>query len=186
MKYFEKFKTITKIIAIFTYNFKKRYFFEKKVVYKYIIYFNYNLKILNKKIDVYNTYYIFFLNLKKKKPFLNLMVNKKNKFGLSAGVALKYLNIKEKKLKKKLSSLYLMLKTILTILQKEISLNYKIIFEIKGCRKDIYLIIKFLKKKLIFKNLILIHTPNLFNNSIKYKKIRAIKKNLKKKLVKID
>jgi hypothetical protein len=114
------------------------------------------------------------------------MNQKNNKIGLSTGIVLKYLKIKEKKLKKKLSSLYLMLKIILIAVKKQILSKKKILFEIKGLRKDIYYIIKFLKTRLLFNNLTIIHTPNLIGKSLKYKKIKSIKKNLKKKLVKIN
>jgi hypothetical protein len=154
--------------------------------YVYINYFNLNLNFFKKKIDSKSVFYLIILNLKYKKPFVNVMLNKQNKIALSTGIVLRYLNIKEKKLRKKLSSLYLMLKIILIMLQKPILSLKKIIFEIKGLRKDMYLIIKFLKSRLLFNNLIIIHTPNLSHKSLKYKKIRAIKKNLKKKLIKID
>lgn len=179
--------TILNLFVKISFGFAKK----KKILknfkkYIYINYFNLCLNLLKKKIDVKNVYYLIILNLKRKKPFINAMVNKKNKIALSTGIVLRYLYIREKKLRKKLSSLYLMLKIVLIMLQKEILSFKTILFEIKGLRKDMYLIIKFLKARLIFKNLIIIHTPNLYFNSIKYKKVRAIKKNLKKKLIKIN
>lgn len=181
------FSEILKLFILFNLNFvKKKKILKNYKNYIYINYFNLNLISLKNNLENKNNFYLILLNLKHKKPFINFMVQKKNKIALSTGIVLRYLNIKEKKLKKKLSSLYLMLKIVLIMLQREILSFKKIIFEIKGLRKDIYLIIKFLKARLIFKNLIIIHTPNLFYNSIKYKKIRAIKKNLKKKLIKID
>lgn len=181
------FSEILKMFIIFNINFLNK----KKILknfknYIYINYFNLNLKYLKNNIENKNNFYLIILNLKYKKPFVNAMIQRKNKIALSTGIVLRYLQIKEKKLRKKLSSLYLMLKIILIMLQREILSFKKFIFEIKGLRKDMYLIIKFLKARLVFKNLIIVHTPNLFFKSIKYKKIKAIKKNLKKKLIKID
>jgi hypothetical protein len=152
----------------------------------YIYYFNSSSFLLHKFGNFNNNFYLFILDLRKKKPYINIIVRKQNTVSLSVGVVLKYLKIKEKKFKKKTSSLYLMLKIVLTIIYKDINFKKKNIFEIKGLRKDIYLIIKFIKTNIFLKNLILIYTPNLIGKSLKYKKIKAIKKNLKKKLIKID
>lgn len=164
----------------------KRLSKKQKSSFSYVIHFNENLKFLKKKINFKNNFYIFILNLKWKKPFINVMAKRRNKIALSVGIVLRYLHIKEKKLKKKLSSLYLMLKITILLMERQILSSQKMIFEIKGLRKDLYLILKFLKARLLFKNLTIVHTPNVFGKSIKYKKIRAIKKNLKKKLIKID
>jgi len=100
----------------------------------------------------------------------------------STGILLKKLFIDEKKSRKHIKTLMLLLKLIL----KEMFIKYKrvdkLIFNIKGIKKKIHKILNFCKKKINFSDSIILFTPNFYQNSIKHKKIRSIKRRLFKRI----
>ena len=151
---------------------------------KYVNYYNnrFNFLTNNKFINV-KSYFLIILNIKKKKPFINVIIKDKTLIAVSSGFILKKLNINEKKSKKNLKTLYLILKIMINNLNKRLNKYNKIIFQIKGSKKKLLQIIMFLKKKIKFSEIIFIYTPNFYQNSIKFKKIKSIKKRLRKKFL---
>lgn len=186
----------------FIYNIKKKLFFCFKMVtffyntitfkkslnllfITYINYYNYKLNVLNNnKIIFLKNYFIFILNIKNKKPFINITIKDKTILAVSSGFILKKLNIDEKKSKKNYKTLCLILKIVMNDLKNQLKKYDKIILQIRGSRKKLFQIISYMKKKTNFANLILIYTPNFFQNSVKFKKIKSIKKRLRKKFIK--
>lgn len=153
------------------------------VFFNYLNYYNfYNKKLLIElyKINI-NEFYTFCLNIKKKKPFITLNNNNKIILTVSTGFILKKLMISDKKAKKHLKTLYLILKIIINDINKKLNKNKKFLILINGTKKKILTILNFLKKKLKFKQITLIYKHNFYQNSIKFKKIKSIKKRLKKK-----
>lgn len=135
-----------------------------------------------KKLRRINSNFVLCLNLKKKHPFMNMLVWNETWMTASAGILLKKLFIDEKKSRKHIKTLMLLLKLIF----KEMAIKYKnydkIIFNIKGTKKKIHKILHFCRKKINHKNTIILFTPNFYQNSIKFKKIRAIKRRLFKRI----
>lgn len=152
---------------------------------KYLNFYNFE-KNNTKKLELNNLkkYYIFMLNIKNKKPFINVTISNKTILAVSSGFVLKKLNIDDKKSKKHIKTLYLILKLVLNDLNKKLKKYKKIILQIRGTRKKLFSIIGFLKKKIKFNEIIFIYVPNFYQKSIKFKKIKAIKKKLKKKNIK--
>lgn len=182
-------KQIKKLIKkFFNLNIYKSKLNNKKLNLIYLKYVNYlnfkNYFLINKKYIFLKNYFLFILNIKKKKPFVNIIIKDKVLLAVSSGFILKKLNISEKKSKKSLKTLYLMLKIIINNLNKNFFNYKKIICQIKGSKKRLFQIILFLKKKIKFNNIIFIYTPNFYQNSIKFKKIKSIKKRLRKKFIK--
>ena len=105
----------------------------------YLNYYNY----FNKKfiIELYkiniNEFYTFSLNIKKKKPFITLNNNNKTILTVSTGLILKKLMILDKKTKKHLKTLYLILKIIINDMNKKLNKNKKFIILINGTKKKI-------------------------------------------------
>lgn len=184
-------KTFTKKIKKLMKNFYKLNLYKTttnvklNLIYlKYINYYNFrNYFLINKRFNKIIYYYLFMLNIKKKKPFVNITLRNKTLLSVSTGFLLKKLNIEEKKSKKSLKTLYLLLKIVINNLNKNFKNYQRIICNIKGSKKRLFQIIIFLKKKINFNNIIFIYTPNFYQNSIKFKKIKSIKRRLRKKFI---
>ncbi len=154
------------------------------ITYYKFFYFN-KINIINKKkYNPYNNYSILIINITKKKPIINLINRDKLILNLTPGIIKKKLEIKEKNVKKS----YKMLKTMMKI----IAFNIKRIFEIKnfiiqlkGSKSKIPQILTLLKRYLNPRKKIFIYTPKIINNKLKFKKIKAIKRRLKKKFIKM-
>lgn len=155
------------------------------IYHKYLNYFNFKKNNLN-SFELVNlkSYFFFLLNIKKKKPFINVSIKDKTKLAISTGFILKKLKINEKKSKKNIKTLFLILKIIIADLNKNLKNYKKVILNIKGSKKRLFQIMNFLKKKFKFNKIIFIYTPNFYQNSIKFKKIKSIKRRLRKKLIK--
>lgn len=152
---------------------------------KYLNFYNFDKNNLQKlELNNFKKYYIFMLNIKNKKPFINITIFDKTALAVSSGFVLKKLKVNDKKSKKHIKTLYLILKLVLNDLNKKLKKYKKIILQIRGTRKKLFSIIGFLKKKIKFNEIIFIYVPNFYQKSIKFKKIKAIKKKLKKKNIK--
>lgn len=150
---------------------------------KYLNFYNFDKNNLQKlELNNFKKYYIFMLNIKNKKPFINITIFDKTALAVSSGFVLKKLKVNDKKSKKHIKTLYLILKLVLNDLNKKLKKYKKIILQIRGTRKKLFSIIGFLKKKIKFNEIIFIYVPNFYQKSIKFKKIKAIKKKLKKKI----
>jgi hypothetical protein len=199
-EYFNKMRKInfedTKII-------KPRLFFIEQDIFNFLKNFksnsNNNLKltqILNyylfifkkhlKKIKYinYKNFFILLLNTNNQKPKISLLKNNKLILGLSAGIIQSKLDIKEKSIKKNKKMLKLILK-ILSYNIKKIHNIKNLIIQVKGLKNDIQNIFVFIKKYFNTSNKIIIVTPSLINNQLKFKKIKSIKRKLKKKFIKM-
>lgn len=153
-------------------NYYKSYYFQKTINFG------------KKKQYIYNNYSILIINTTKKKPIINVINKDKLILNLTPGIIKKKLEIKEKNVKKS----YKMLKMMMKIS----SFNIKKIFEIKnfiiqlkGSKSKIPQILTLLKRYLSPRKKIFIFTPKITNNRIKFKKIKAIKRRLKKKFIKM-
>ena len=153
----------------------------KNLIFFYLFYFN---KINKKKLDFINKKKLFFyniinINLKKKHIKLNLIQNDKNVLQISPGIVYKKLNMNVKKNKKSFKLLNLMVKLFLKNMIKMLKFK-KFIINLNFLRKDMFLMLKLLKRYINFKKIIFIYSLKK-NNNFKFKKKKSIKKKLTKK-----
>lgn len=151
--------------------------------YKYF----YFLKISNlnkKKSNTYSNYSILIINTTKKKPIINLLNRDKLILNLTPGIIKKKLEIKEKNVKKSYKMLKMMMKISSFNIKKIFGLK-NFIIQLKGSKSKIPQILTLLKRYLMPKKKIFIFTPKIINNKLKFKKIKAIKRRLKKKFIKM-
>ena len=124
-------------------------------------------------------YSIININLKKKNIKFNFLQNNKNILTLSPGIIYKKLNMVSKKSKKSFKLLNLMVKLFLKKISK-LLIYKKFIINLNFLRKDIFIVLKLLKKYIKFQNVIFINSFKK-NNNFKFKKKKSIKKKLTKK-----
>ena len=160
---------------------KKKYKNLKNLIYFYLFYFN---KINKNKLDFLKKkktflYSIININLKKKNMKFNFLQNDKNILNLTPGIIYKKLNMGSKKSKKSFKLLNLMVKLFLKKISK-LLLSRKIIINLNFLRRDIFIILKLLKKYIKFNNVIFLYSFKK-NNNFKFKKKKSIKKKLTKK-----
>jgi hypothetical protein len=160
---------------------KKKFKKIKNLIFFYLFYINkINKKKLNfikkKKLFLYN---IINVNLKNKLTKFNFIQNDKNTLSITPGIVYKKLNINSKKSKKSFKLLNIMIKLFLKNIIK--LLKFKVfIININFLKKDIFLILKILKRYMNFKKIIFIYSFKK-NKNIKFKKKKSIKKKLTKK-----
>ena len=153
------------------------------------------LKINLNKINMYKSknYYkiqsivVIILDLRYLKSKVIIMNKNKCLFSLTNGMMFKKLQLRNKKYKKSEKLTYLIIKTML--LNNKYLNNYKnIIINIKGVKKNINNIVANLNKKIGLNNKNIIYINNTkfsYNKFFKFKKIKAIKRRLKKKIIKM-
>ena len=126
------------------------------------------------------------LDTRSSKTKIVINKNNKNLLSLTNGVILKKLMINDKKYKKSDKIVFLMLKSAL--IKSNYLKNYKnIIIILKGLKKSSNNFLNYVYKniKLNSKNILIVNNYKTSRNSFfKFKKIGAIKRKLKKKLVK--
>jgi hypothetical protein len=138
----------------------------------------------NKKLVFYYNYGILTINILKRRLLLYFIYNTKLKVTLTPGMISKKLDIIEKKAKTSTKIVNLMFRLGLKVICDKHKLT-QLIINIKGTRYEIYKYIDLIKRNIpagIYT--FFIFTPNVRYNLVKFKKIKAIKKNLKKKLIK--
>jgi hypothetical protein len=153
----------------------------KNLTFFYLFYFN---KINKKKLNFTNKKKLFFyniinINLKKKHIKLNLTQNDKNVLQISPGIVYKKLNMNSKRSKKSFKLLNLMIKLFLKNMIKILKFK-KFIINLNYLRKDVFLMLKILKRYINFKKIIFIYSLKK-NTNFKFKKKKSIKKKLTKK-----
>lgn len=150
------------------------------------------ININSKKINLYkneNFYKIqsiivIILDIRKLKSKITVMNKNKCLCCLNNGLMFKKLKLRNKKYKKLEKLTFLIIKDIITRMGGFKSYN-NIIINIKGLRKNLNDIISHFKKKLEIKNIIFINNENISKNKkFSFKKIKAIKRKLKKSLIK--
>jgi hypothetical protein len=160
---------------------KNKYKNLKNLIYFYLFYFN---KINKSKLNFFNKKKIFLyniinINLKKKNIKFNFLQNNKNILTISPGIIYKQLNMDSKKSKKSFKLLNLMVKLFLKKISR-LLIYKKFIINLNFLRKDIFIVLKLLKKYIKFQNVIFIYSFKK-NNNFKFKKKKSIKKKLTKK-----
>jgi hypothetical protein len=98
---------------------------------------------------------------------------------MSPGIVYKKLNMVSKKNKKSFKLLNLMIKLFLKKILK-LLVYKKFIINLNFLKKDIFVVLKLLKKYIKFKNTIFVYSFKK-NNNFKFKKKKSIKKKLTKK-----
>ena len=124
------------------------------------------------------------LNLLTQKPIINLILKNKLALNLSPGIIKKKLEIKEKNVKKSPKMLKLMLKISAFNIKKILNVKTFII-QLKGAKSKIPQTLTLLKRYFKPTKFFFIFTPKIINNNVKFKKIKAIKRKLKKKFIKM-
>jgi len=119
------------------------------------------------------------VNLKKKHIKLNLTQNDKNVLQISPGIIYRKLNMNSKKNKKSFKLLNLMIKLFLKNMIKILKFK-KFIVNLNFLKKDVFLVLKILKRYINFKKIIFLYSLKK-NNNFKFKKKKSIKKRLTKK-----
>lgn len=153
----------------------------KNLIHFYLIYFN---KLNKNKFNFFKRqnmflYSIININLKKKNMKFNFLQNNKNLLTLTPGIVYKKLNMESKKSKKSFKLLNLMVKLFLKKIFR-LLIYKKIIINLNYLRKDIFIVLKLLKKYIKFNNVIFVYSFKK-NNNFKFKKKKSIKKKLTKK-----
>lgn len=161
--------------------FKFKFKNTRNLIFFYLFYFN---KINKKKLNFTNKKNLFYyniinINLKKKHIKLNLIQNDKNVLQISPGIVYKKLNMNVKKNKKSFKLLNLMIKLFLKNMIKILKYK-KFIINLNFLRKDMFLMLKILKRYINFKKVMFLYSLKK-NNNLKFKKKKSIKKKLTKK-----
>ena len=126
-------------------------------------------------------YNVVIINNKRNQLIITLLKSLEILKSFSTGYIVNYLGLAKKNLRRKLSSFILQIKFLLGIIDKFYLRNF-FLFNIVGTKKNFFKWLNFLKFKLLgLKVLIYVYTPSIFNNPIKIKKVKSIKKRLKKK-----
>lgn len=150
--------------------------------------FYYFYKIINitkkKRVGLYSNYSILVINMLKKKPIINVINKDKLILNLTPGILKKKLEIKEKNVKKSPKMFKIMMKVSAFNIKKIYEIK-NFIIQLKGAKSKIPQILTLLKRYLNPKKKIFIFTPKIINNKLKFKKIKAIKRRLKKKFIKM-
>ena len=151
------------------------------------LYINFFIQSYVEKINVLKqttiniNYNVVIINNKRNQLIITLLKELEILKSFSTGYIVNYLGLFKKNLRRKLSSFILQIKFLLGLIDKFYLRNF-FIFNIVGTKKNFFKWLNFLKFKLIgLKVLIYVYSPSIFNNPIKIKKIKSIKKRLKKK-----
>ena len=158
-------------------NFLKKYF--NKYIYMNTLKYFYSVNLLYK-----NILYVV-INNKKKQIFLNILNNsKKNKNFLSTGVCLKYLNIKNKSMRRSTKGFLILINFLKKILLKNNFCFFN--FFINSSKKYSLILFKELSAFLIHikKKNAAIFWQTKISSGNNLKKIRRIKRRLKKRITK--
>lgn len=134
-------------------------------------------------ITNFNKYTLVTLDIRSQKPKIHFIINEKNVLSVTAGMVLKKLEIKEKNFKKQNRVLNVMVKSSFNKIIKENNGEY-FMLNIKGTKKVLFKLIIFLKTFFDLNKFILLYSPNISRNKIKFKKIKSIKRSLTKKNMK--
>jgi hypothetical protein len=130
-----------------------------------------------------NDYNIFRLNLKKNSFLINFFYKNLLILNLTSGIIRKKLDINSKKIKKDFKMLKFMIKlSIQNINDYTGKVNQKLILNIKGMNYNFLKILSIFRKLINLNEVIFIHSCNI-KNKFKFKKNKAIKRKLKKKLL---
>jgi len=148
----------------------------------------FNKKYLIKKNFFKKFFYhnVLTFNFTKKKTFATLTYQDKLISYITPGIFTKKLGIETKKTKKSNKILNVLCKTIIrTCLNNENS--HKLVVQIKGTKIGFYKIIDFMKTSIRkYTDAYFIYTPVISSNNYRFKKIRSLKKNFRKKFLKIN
>ena len=164
----------------------EKYTMTKKLnlIFLYINFFiqSYVEKINVLKQTTINIHYnVVIINNKRNQLIITLLKGLEILKSFSTGYIVNYLGLFKKNLRRKLSSFILQIKFLLGLIDKFYLRNF-FIFNIIGTKKNFFKWLNFLKFKLVgLKVLVYVYSPSIFNNPIKIKKIKSIKKRLKKK-----
>lgn len=159
-------------------------------IFLYIFYYidKFNKKYLIKKNFFKKFLYhnVLTFNFTKKKIFATLTYRNKLVSYVTPGIFTKKLDIEIKKTKKNNKILNILCKSIAkTCLNNENS--HKLIIQIKGTKINFYKIIEYIRITIKnYTDAYFIYTPVISNNNYKFKKIRSLKKNFRKKYLKIN
>lgn len=151
-------------------------------LFNYYINFSYNklLKIKSKNIYKNSENLILIFDIRPLKPKIFVMSNNRCFFSITSGLIYKKLNLKQKKIKKTEKMFNLMMKTIATRINKQISYK-KCIIHVKGTRSNIFNVLVLINKNFNKKKISLIFSPHVNHGFFSFKKVKSIKKRLRKK-----
>lgn len=163
-----------------------KYKYKKDFVRFFYYIYNFNRKYLIKRNSFKRFYYhnILTFNFLNKK--LNLTLRSKNKLisNISPGIITKKLGIDIKKYKKSSKITNIMIKSMLKTYRNNDN-PHKLIIQIKGTKIHFYKIVDFCKEIIKkYTDAYIVYTPNITNSNYKFKKIRSLKKNFRKKYFK--
>jgi len=156
----------------------------------YVLYYvnKFNRKYTIKKNFFKKFFYhnVLTFNFTKKKAYATLTYQNRLISYVTPGIFTKKLGIEIKKTKKSNKVLNILCKSIVrTCLKNENS--HKLVVQIKGTKISFYKIIDFIKLSIKkYTDAYFIYTPTISNNNFRFKKIRSLKKNFRKKYLKIN
>lgn len=159
-------------------------------MFLYVLYYvnKFNKKYVIKKNFFKKFFYhnVLTFNFTKKKMFATLTYQDKLVSYVTPGIFTKKLDIDAKKTKKSNKILNILCKSIAkTCLNNENS--HKLVVQIKGTKISFYKIIDYIKITIKrYTDAYFIYTPVISSNNKRFKKIRSLKKNFRKKFLKIN
>lgn len=148
----------------------------------------FNKKYLIKKNFFKRFFYhnVLTFNFTKKKTYATLTYQNRLISYITPGIFTKKLGVEIKKLKKSGKILNVLCKTIIKNCLKNEN-SHKLIIQIKGTKISFYKIIDYIKLSIHrYTDAYFIYTPVISNNNYRFKKIRSLKKNFRKKFLKIN
>jgi len=155
-------------------------------VFYYIIKFNRKYTIKKNFFKKFFYHNILTFNFTKKKISATLTYQNRLISYVSPGIFTKKLGIEAKKSKKSTKVMNVLAKAIVkTCLNNENS--HKLVVQIKGTKLSFFKVIDFIKitiKK--YTDAYFVYTPVISNNNSRFKKVRSLKKNFRKKFLKIN
>lgn len=190
-KFFERYTHhLEPFILVFYLNNLTNYTNLNKIKISSIIFYyinKYNTKYRKKKNFFKRFYYhnILTFNFLKKKLSATLTYKGLLVSCVTPGILTKKLGIESKKSKKSTKLINVVAKTIIKTYWSNEN-YYKLIIQIRGTSVNYHKIIDFLKSLLLsYTDAYFIYTPVISNNNKRFKKVRSLKKNFRKKYFKI-
>jgi hypothetical protein len=165
-------------------NFFKTHYSNMLLYYAYNAGFNQSTNAGKQFINI-DEYNILVVDIRFAKPRIFCVDEKKCVGTLTSGIITKILGVKEKNLKKSSRVLNVMVKTALKKLKEKTFKTKNMVF-IRGVKNYVFNLISILNENIDGNNFILFFNPTIRKNKIRFKKIRSIKRNLRKKFLRFE
>lgn len=146
--------------------------------------FIYLIKNGNKKNEhfMYSNYIIIIIDVRKQKPIITVINNNKTFLCLTAGIVFKKMKMKEKKNKKSEKMIVTMMKLVFNEITQKIN-NNNLLINIKGLTSNVDVLYSTIESYSSSFKFLFLNSFHKRRNKLKFKKIKAIKRRLRKKFI---